>query len=69
MGFGEFGGLCKMVMDTGGRLIVGSHNRNEFVLINADDIGKVESPKIVHLVLISVFSLSFLVLSAFYALF
>ncbi|XP_027079083.1 cellulose synthase A catalytic subunit 5 [UDP-forming]-like [Coffea eugenioides] len=32
-----------MVMDTGGRLIAGSHNRNEFVLINADDIGKIKS--------------------------
>ncbi|XP_071741762.1 cellulose synthase A catalytic subunit 5 [UDP-forming]-like [Rutidosis leptorrhynchoides] len=27
-------------MDTNGRLIAGSHNRNEFILINADDIGK-----------------------------
>ena len=34
-----------MVMDTGGRLIAGSHNRNEFVLINADDIGKVRLSK------------------------
>ncbi|GAA0143669.1 DNA-binding transcription factor [Lithospermum erythrorhizon] len=32
-----------MMMNTGGRLIAGSHNRNEFVLINADDIGKVKS--------------------------
>lgn len=32
-----------MVMDTGGRLIAGSHNRNEFVLINADEIGKIKS--------------------------
>lgn len=32
-----------MVMDTGGRLIAGSHNRNEFVLINADDVGKIKS--------------------------
>ncbi|XP_077248676.1 cellulose synthase A catalytic subunit 2 [UDP-forming]-like [Tasmannia lanceolata] len=29
-----------MVMDTGGRLIAGSHNRNEFILINADEIGR-----------------------------
>lgn len=29
------------LMDTHGRLIAGSHNRNEFVLINADEIGKV----------------------------
>lgn len=28
-------------METQGRLIAGSHNRNEFVLINADDIGRV----------------------------
>lgn len=28
-------------MDTGGRLVAGSHNRNEFVLINADEIGRV----------------------------
>ncbi|XP_010241683.1 PREDICTED: cellulose synthase A catalytic subunit 2 [UDP-forming]-like [Nelumbo nucifera] len=30
-------------MDTGGRLVAGSHNRNEFVLINADEIGRVKS--------------------------
>ncbi|GFQ02663.1 cellulose synthase a catalytic subunit 2 [UDP-forming] [Phtheirospermum japonicum] len=30
-------------MNTGGRLVAGSHNRNEFVLINADDIGKIKS--------------------------
>nr|APU87549.1 CesA9 [Plantago ovata] len=30
-------------MDTKGRLVAGSHNRNEFVLINADDIGRVTS--------------------------
>ena len=28
-------------MDTKGRLIAGSHNRNEFVLINADEIARV----------------------------
>lgn len=28
-------------MNTGGRLVAGSHNRNEFVLINADEIGRV----------------------------
>ncbi|RWR85292.1 cellulose synthase A catalytic subunit 2 UDP-forming [Cinnamomum micranthum f. kanehirae] len=27
-------------MATGGRLIAGSHNRNEFILINADEIGR-----------------------------
>uniref|UniRef100_A0A2P2MR41 Cellulose synthase n=1 Tax=Rhizophora mucronata TaxID=61149 RepID=A0A2P2MR41_RHIMU len=27
-------------MNTGGRLIAGSHNRNEFVLINADENGR-----------------------------
>ncbi|XP_019177260.1 PREDICTED: cellulose synthase A catalytic subunit 2 [UDP-forming]-like [Ipomoea nil] len=32
-----------MAMNTGGRLIAGSHNRNEFVLINADEIGKIKS--------------------------
>ncbi|KAL8466873.1 hypothetical protein ACS0TY_035805 [Phlomoides rotata] len=32
-------------MDTKGRLVAGSHNRNEFVLINADEIGKVTSVK------------------------
>nr|GME04754.1 cellulose synthase A catalytic subunit 2 [UDP-forming]-like [Ipomoea batatas] len=32
-------------MDTKGRLIAGSHNRNEFVLINADEIGRVTSVK------------------------
>ncbi|GAA0139688.1 DNA-binding transcription factor [Lithospermum erythrorhizon] len=29
-------------MDTKGRLVAGSHNRNEFVLINADEIGKMK---------------------------
>ncbi|KAM3359908.1 cellulose synthase A catalytic subunit 2 [Capsicum galapagoense] len=32
-----------MMMNTGGRLIAGSHNRNEFVLINADEIGRIKS--------------------------
>ncbi|KAJ7974041.1 Cellulose synthase [Quillaja saponaria] len=32
-------------MDTKGRLVAGSHNRNEFVLINADEIAKVTSVK------------------------
>jgi cellulose synthase A len=32
-------------MDTKGRLIAGSHNRNEFILINADEIGRVTSVK------------------------
>ncbi|XP_022894296.1 cellulose synthase A catalytic subunit 2 [UDP-forming]-like [Olea europaea var. sylvestris] len=32
-------------MDTKGRLVAGSHNRNEFVLINADEIGRVTSVK------------------------
>lgn len=32
-------------MDTKGRLIAGSHNRNEFVLINADEIGRVSAFK------------------------
>ncbi|XLR67039.1 hypothetical protein S83_017711 [Arachis hypogaea] len=30
-------------MDTKGRLIAGSHNRNEFVLINADDTARVNA--------------------------
>ncbi|KAL8473748.1 hypothetical protein ACS0TY_029882 [Phlomoides rotata] len=32
-----------MAMNTGGRLVAGSHNRNEFILINADEIGKIKS--------------------------
>ncbi|KAK9069683.1 hypothetical protein SSX86_011587 [Deinandra increscens subsp. villosa] len=32
-------------MDTKGRLIAGSHNRNEFVLINADEVGRVTCVK------------------------
>lgn len=32
-----------MAMNTGGRLIAGSHNRNEFVLINADETGRIKS--------------------------
>ncbi|KAL7176164.1 hypothetical protein ACSBR2_029676 [Camellia fascicularis] len=32
-------------MDTKGRLVAGSHNRNEFVVINADEIGRVTSVK------------------------
>lgn len=30
-------------METKGRLIAGSHNRNEFVLINADEIARVST--------------------------
>ncbi|CAA2968796.1 cellulose synthase A catalytic subunit 2 [UDP-forming] [Olea europaea subsp. europaea] len=30
-------------METRGRLIAGSHNRNEFILINADEIGRIKS--------------------------
>ncbi|KAJ4965339.1 hypothetical protein NE237_017188 [Protea cynaroides] len=33
------------VLDTGGRLVAGSHNRNEFVVINADDVARVKSVK------------------------
>ncbi|KAF7127333.1 hypothetical protein RHSIM_Rhsim11G0085600 [Rhododendron simsii] len=33
----------RAVMETKGRLIAGSHNRNEFVLINADEIGRVSA--------------------------
>lgn len=33
------------VMDTKGRLIAGSHNRNEFILINADEVARVTSVK------------------------
>ncbi|KAG4147796.1 hypothetical protein ERO13_D05G245300v2 [Gossypium hirsutum] len=32
-------------MDTKGRLVAGSHNRNEFVLINADEVARVTSVK------------------------
>ncbi|XP_076889672.1 cellulose synthase A catalytic subunit 5 [UDP-forming]-like [Bidens hawaiensis] len=32
-------------MATNGRLIAGSHNRNEFILINADEVGRVTSVK------------------------
>ncbi|WOG82027.1 hypothetical protein DCAR_0101186 [Daucus carota subsp. sativus] len=32
-------------MDTKGRLVAGSHNRNEFILINADEVGRVTSVK------------------------
>lgn len=28
-------------MDTRGRLVAGSHNRNEFILINADEASRV----------------------------
>lgn len=28
-------------MDTKGRLVAGSYNRNEFVLINADEVARV----------------------------
>lgn len=31
-------------MDTRGRLVAGSHNRNEFVLINADENARVKAP-------------------------
>ncbi|KAK9272441.1 hypothetical protein L1049_002814 [Liquidambar formosana] len=30
-------------MDTAGRLVAGSHNRNEFVVINADETGRIKS--------------------------
>ncbi|WCJ31692.1 Cellulose synthase family protein [Euphorbia peplus] len=32
-------------MNTGGRLVAGSHNRNEFVLINADENARIKSVK------------------------
>ncbi|XP_030461905.1 cellulose synthase A catalytic subunit 2 [UDP-forming]-like [Syzygium oleosum] len=32
-------------MNTGGRLVAGSHNRNEFVLINADESSRIKSVK------------------------
>lgn len=39
---GESGFSCSgPAMDTGGRLVAGSHNRNEFVLINADESSRV----------------------------
>lgn len=37
---------CAVWMDTKGRLVSGSHNRNEFVVINADEIGRVSAVKI-----------------------
>lgn len=40
MGVSDFEG-SKALMDTKGRLIAGSHNRNEFILINADEIARV----------------------------
>lgn len=30
-------------MATGGRLVAGSHNRNEFIVINADEVGRVSA--------------------------
>lgn len=30
-----------ILMDTKGRLVAGSHNRNEFILINADETARV----------------------------
>lgn len=30
-------------MDTRGRLVAGSHNRKEFVLINADEVARVSN--------------------------
>lgn len=50
MGVSDFEG-SKVLMDTKGRLIAGSHNRNEFVLINADEVARV-SP-FVHAFLIA----------------
>ena len=45
-------------MDTKGRLVAGSHNRNEFILINADEIGRVSSFKISPLFFFSFFVIS-----------
>ncbi|BBH08926.1 cellulose synthase A9 [Prunus dulcis] len=40
------GSVCVLsAMDTKGRLVAGSHNRNEFVLINADEVSRVTSVK------------------------
>jgi hypothetical protein len=50
VGLSDFEGL-KVLMDTKGRLIAGSHNRNEFILINADEVARV-SP-FVHAFLIA----------------
>lgn len=54
-------------MDTKGRLIAGSHNRNEFVLINADEIGRVSAVRnlIFLLVWLPSLKLSFFFLSFF----
>lgn len=37
-------------MHTGGRLVAGSHNRNEFVLINADENGRVTSLSLLNFI-------------------
>lgn len=38
--------VCVLVlMATNGRLVAGSHNRNEFVLINADEVARVSALK------------------------
>lgn len=42
-------------MNTGGRLIAGSHNRNEFVLINADENGRVRGSKNPHILILNFF--------------
>lgn len=34
---------CDFGMDTRGRLVAGSHNRNEFIVINADEPGRVRT--------------------------
>lgn len=46
-------------METKGRLIAGSHNRNEFVLINADEIGRVSALLLLLLLSISLFFSAF----------
>lgn len=40
-----WGEAAPAAMATGGRLVAGSHNRNEFIVINADEVGRVSAWK------------------------
>lgn len=46
-------------MDTKGRLVAGSHNRNEFILINADEVGRVSLSKLYVYVYVCIFCIVF----------
>ncbi|KAF6163694.1 hypothetical protein GIB67_036154 [Kingdonia uniflora] len=39
------------MMETRGRLVAGSHNRNEFIVINADDVGRVRTTPFIKILL------------------